>query len=138
MTCHDLLRDRQADTGALDAESLRNVAANEFFEDAMVVFRRDADALIANPNGDSAVFPRQVHPHGGLARGIFDGIVEQIPHGASQGFAIGAYGRGHMVCVQFDTASAAFRLLSGWRTRRSPSHTNLPKPFANFPATETS
>ena len=101
---HDLLDDGQAEAGSPRRPCAGGVEANESFEDALPVVRRNAGSVVGD--GDDGVTGRRVAVHRDGARGVPDGVVDQIADHPGQGGAV---------------ADSAARLNVGHRVDRSDS-----------------
>ena len=65
-----------AGTGFVDAE--------ESFEDALLVFRSDADATVSDADVHIAAHAALADADGGVRGGIIDGVAQQVGHGGDQ------------------------------------------------------
>ena len=85
---HDVSDDGQADACPFDAFRFRTRAAYKLSKDLFLLRRWNAKAGVPHIDDQAAVQARHIHPHvGGIGR-ILDGVIEEIPEGIRQRFAI--------------------------------------------------
>src|SRR5262249_38270492 len=70
--------DREADSGSAGATGHRAVDAIEAIEDALGVLGRDADAVIADAEGDRAAVGGGVEDDPAGVRRVLDGVLDQV------------------------------------------------------------
>ena len=69
----------QANPGSFDARRPGRGAAHEFIKDFLLFLNGDAGALIANAEGKTFSFARQIDPDRRPAGRVFHGIVQKVP-----------------------------------------------------------
>ena len=69
----------QPNPGSFDTRCPGRGAAHEFIKDFLLFLSGDARALIANAEGDTLSFARQIDPNRRPAGRVFYGIVQKVP-----------------------------------------------------------
>ena len=80
--------EREADANTSGPRPAGVGAANELPEDAFPVRRVDADATVADVDGDAAFGASHRHPNRPVVIRILGGVLQQVPERAHEGLVI--------------------------------------------------